>query len=96
MSTSATGVQFPLDPSGSRSTSRLAKDVVADALVTATRQPNGSSHQDWRKVTSNRSPNSFPWASTTPATGTAWRRSLDSLQSRMVGARQRRRPSRPR
>ena len=34
MASSTTGVLFPTDSSGNRSTGRLAKDVVADALAT--------------------------------------------------------------
>ena len=89
MSTSATGVQFPLDPSGSRSTSRLAKDVVADALSTVDPAAADRVHRikDWRKgyiepfteLVSVGVHDSGRWD------GVA-RAALDSLQSRMVGA----------
>ena len=89
MSTSATGVRFPLDPSGSRSTGRLAKDVVADALVTANPSAAERVHRikDWRKgyiepfteLVSVGVHDAGHWD------GVA-RAALDSLQSRMVGA----------
>ncbi len=89
MSTIATGVQFPLDSSGSRSTGRLAKDVVADALATVDPAAAERVHRikDWRKgyiepfteLVSVGVHDDGNWD------GVA-RAGLDSLQSRMVGA----------
>ena len=51
MASSTAGVLFPTDSSGSRSTGRLAKDVVADALSTVDPAASERVHRikDWRK-----------------------------------------------
>lgn len=89
MSTTATGVQFPLDSSGTRSTGRLAKDVVADALATVDPAAADKVHRikDWRKgyiqpfteLVSVGVHDAGHW------NGVA-RAALNSLQSRMIGA----------
>ena len=89
MSTPTSGVQFPTDPSGSRSTGTLAKQVVADALATVDPAAAARIHgiKDWRKGYIQ------PFTdliSVGVHDATAWdgvaRAGLDSLQSRMVGA----------
>lgn len=89
MSTSTTGVQFPLDAAGNRSTGRLAKDVVADALSTVDQAAADKVHRikDWRKGYIE------PFTELVSAgvhDATHWdgvaRAALASLQSRMVGA----------
>ena len=88
MPASATGVQFPTEADGSRSTGRLAKQVVADALAAV--DPAAAERvtriKDWRKGYIE------PFTSLVSA-GVAdaekWDRAarvaLESLQSRMVG-----------
>ena len=85
---SVTGVQFPLDSSGGRSTGNLAKDVLADALATA--DPSAPDRirriKDWRKgyiapfteMVQVGVHDADHWD------GVA-RAALESLQSRMVG-----------
>ena len=83
------GVQFPADPSGSRSTGTLAKQVVADALATVDPSAAERVHRikDWRKGYIE------PFTELVAAgvhDADTWdgvaRAALDSLQSRMVGA----------
>ena len=86
----ATGVQFPADPSGNRSTGNLAKQVVADALATVDPAAAERVHRikDWRKgyiepfteLVAAGVHDSGNWD------GVA-RAALASLQTRMVGAR---------
>ena len=51
MAPSTTGVLFPTDSDGNRSTGRLAKQVVADALATVDPAAAERVHRikDWRK-----------------------------------------------
>ncbi|AVZ40519.1 MULTISPECIES: hypothetical protein [unclassified Dietzia] len=88
MTPNSSGVQFPADSSGNRSSGRLAKQVVADALATV--DPAASERvlkiKDWRKGYIQ------PFTelvSVGVADAAAWdgvaRAALDSLQSRMVG-----------
>ncbi|MDV7999651.1 hypothetical protein [Rhodococcus sp. IEGM 1408] len=88
MSSSSTGVQFPTDSDGNRSTARLAKQVVADALAVvdpaaAERVPK---IKDWRKgyIAPFTEMVSAGVADPAKWDGAA-RAALDSLQSRMVG-----------
>ena len=89
MPTPTSGVQFPTDPSGSRSTGTLAKQVVADALASVDPSAAARIHniKDWRKGYIE------PFTELVAAgvhDAAAWdgvaRAGLDSLQSRMVGA----------
>ncbi|WP_010540769.1 hypothetical protein [Dietzia alimentaria] len=88
MTASSTGVQFPREADGSRSTGRLAKQVVADALATV--DPSAAARvpkiKDWRKGYIQPFTELVSVGVSDPA---AWdgvaRAALESLQSRMVG-----------
>ena len=88
MASSTTGVLFPTDSSGNRSTGRLAKDVVADALATVDPAASERVHRikDWRKGYIEPFTELVSAGVSDPA---AWdgvaRAALESLQSRMVG-----------
>src|SRR5690625_4906170 len=88
MTSNSTGIQFPADASGNRSTGQLAKQVVADALATV--DPAAAGRVP--RIRHGRK------ACIPPVTGrvaagvdgpAAWdgvaRTALESLQSRMVG-----------
>ncbi|MBB1024477.1 MULTISPECIES: hypothetical protein [unclassified Dietzia] len=88
MTPNSSGVQFPADPSGNRSSGRLAKQVVADALATVDPAASERVHRikDWRKGYIQ------PFTELVGvgvADAEAWdgvaRAALESLQSRMVG-----------
>ena len=88
MTPNSSGVQFPTDSAGNRSSGRLAKQVVADALSTVDPAAGERVHRikDWRKGYIQ------PFTelvSAGVADAAAWdgvaRAALDSLQSRMVG-----------
>lgn len=88
MTPNSTGVQFPADSSGNRSSGRLAKQVVADALATVDPAASERVHRikDWRKGYIQ------PFTelvSVGVADAAAWdgvaRAALDSLQTKMVG-----------
>ena len=88
MAASTTGVQFPREADGSRSTGRLAKQVVADALATV--DPTAAERipriKDWRKGYIQPFTDLVSVGVSDP---TAWdgvaRAALESLQTRMVG-----------
>lgn len=88
MAPSTTGVLFPTDSDGNRSTGRLAKQVVADALATVDPAAAERVHRikDWRKGYIEPFTELVRVGVTDPA---AWdgvaRAALQSLQSRMVG-----------
>ena len=88
MTSNSTGIQFPADASGNRSTSQLAKQVVADALATVDRDAAERVHQikDWRKGYIRPFTELVAAGVDDPA---AWdgvaRAALESLQNRMVG-----------
>lgn len=88
MAASTTGVQFPRESDGSRSTSRLAQLVIADALATV--DPTATDRipriKDWRKgyIQPFTELVSVGLADPERWNGVA-RAALDSLQSRMVG-----------
>lgn len=83
-----TGVQIPQDPTGSRSTGTLAKNVLADALATVDGSAAERIHRikDWRKgyIAPFTELVSVGVDSAENWDGVA-RTALDSLQSRMVG-----------
>ncbi|KAA0918685.1 hypothetical protein [Dietzia sp. ANT_WB102] len=88
MAPSTTGVLFPTDSSGNRSTGQLAKQVVADALATVDPAAAERVHRikDWRKGYIEPFTELVNVGVSDP---TAWdgvaRAALESLQSRMVG-----------
>lgn len=88
MTPNSSGVQFPTDSAGNRSSGRLAKQVVADALSTVDPAAGERVHgiKDWRKgyIQPFTEMVSAGVADAATWDGVA-RAALDSLQSRMVG-----------
>ena len=85
---SSTGVQIPADPDGSRSTGRLARQVVADALAAVDPAAAERVHRikDWRKGYIGPFTDLVSVGMDDPAAWNAIARSgLDSLQSTMLG-----------